>query len=54
MGLHRGDPAASCFSAVLAGNWENTGFHHIAREKILEKNKNFDCILEKMGYNKME
>jgi len=54
LGKNRGPAAASGFSENLANNWVNLEVFAASRQKNFEIFENFDCICEKMGYNKME
>jgi hypothetical protein len=54
LGGHRQHPPASGFFRNLEISRQALGISSAASEKNLPNYKNFICILEKMGYNKVE
>jgi len=51
--MHRRDAAAPVFLQLLETNRAVMEIFSPSLEKNMEKCKNFVCILEKMGYNKV-
>jgi len=54
MGMHSRTAAAVCFFGGLGNSGKNMGCSAAPFQKNFKNDKNFICICEKMGYNKVE